>query len=225
MERAWALLAQEPPKGARLLLALAVPADDKLTLKVAEKLMATKAANGVAVDLVKRKPGTTSVEGWNLAFQAAYAAGADWFIAGADDIVWRTGWLEEALRVAQETGAEVVGLNDGDNTNTKLDEWASHSMVSRRFALEEMGGVMAPPGYGAWWFDREIVEKARAKGLYAPAHSAYAEHHHPDWKLAEEDDTYRLGIPFRDADGELFEARKAAGFPTDYKPLVRDKKK
>jgi hypothetical protein len=170
--------------------------------------------------LVARPPNTTAVQGWNLAFVAAFEAGADWFIAGADDIVWRSGWLGEALKVARKEDAQVIGLNDGDDTRTDMEHYAAHTMVSREFAIQHLGGVIVPPAYKSWWFDREICEKAAALGLYAPAYKAYAEHHHPDWQLAEVDATYRMARPLHSQDKRLYEQRKAAGWPVDYAPLV-----
>lgn len=187
---------------------LAIPEDDQETLAVAEELPPLRV-------IVKRPAGTTAVEGWNLAFAAAYAEFVDWFVLGADDIVWHEGWLAAALECARKNKAQVVGLNDG---HTNLQQYGAHYMVHRDFITHHLGGAFIPPHYKSWWFDREICEKAHSLGLYAPCYEAMAQHLHPEWGDAAMDDTYQLGYPLHDADRDLYQARKAAGWPVDYPP-------
>jgi hypothetical protein len=203
-ERVGKLVKQRTPADTELAVYLAIPADDKESLKAAGKI-----AGHVA--LVTRPASTTAVKGWNLAAAAALRDGADWLVLGADDIVWHTGWLKAALKTADETKAQVIGLNDG---HTNLDHYGAHYMVSASFVKERLGGVFIPIGYKSWWFDREVCERAAALGLYAPCPDAVAEHLHPDWKTAEMDDTYRLGYAHHKADQRIYENRKESGWPT-----------
>lgn len=207
-QRAGDLLAQPEPRGARLIVALSVVASDGATVAAAERLLDAYPAR---VAMFAREHPETAVIGWNLAY--ALASGADWFVLGADDIVWRAGWLQQALAVAAQTGAQVVGLNDGGHTN--LVHYAPHYMASRWFCERVLGGHIAPPEYRSWWFDREICERAGALGLYAPAWDAWAEHMHPDWYQAEMDDTYRFGARYHSVDRVLYLNRQRRGFPND----------
>lgn len=207
------LVNQHTPKGVTGRVYLALPRDDKATLKVAGGLEEELAP----INVVLRNPDTTAVEGWNAAFVTAYQDGAEWFVLGADDIRWHEGWLENALKAAAKSGAQVVGLHDG---HTNLNHYGAHYMVHREFTEKELGGVFIPPVYGSWWFDREVCEKAAGLGLYVPCWEALAEHLHPDWKAAEMDATYKKAWPLHDIDRTVYEARKADGFPVDYPSLL-----
>lgn len=145
-----------------------------------------------------------AVDGWLQAYKAM--PGADWYVLGADDIEWHPGWLLEALDIAQLTNAQVIGLND---LQTNLDDYAPHYMMSGEYAAT-YGFI--PGGYRSWWFDREVCQAAQARGKYAPAWRAIAEHMHPDWQKAEIDETYRSGMAYRDEDRALYQARRAGGF-------------
>lgn len=209
------LLMQRLPKGVSLTVYLAVPGDDKETLDKSDAIF-----EHFRHKLVERKPNTTAVDGWNAAFVKAYHDGAEWFVLGADDIKWHPGWLEAALSLADKSGAQVIGLHDG---HTNLNHYGAHYMVHREFVEKELGGAFIPPGYGSWWFDREVCEKAAGLGLYAPCWDALAEHTHPDWNSAPMDDTYKMALPLHDTDRQLYEARKADGYPVDYPSLIKDK--
>lgn len=213
--RAGELLLQQTPAGAQLLVSFAVVEDDEATMSVVQQLMAIY---GKRTALFAREHNTTAVVGWNCAYQAARWQGADWFVLGADDVVWRVGWLESALNVAAKTGAQVIGLNDGGHTDLSL--YAPHYMASRWFCEDVLGGHLAPPEYGAWWFDREVCERAQALGLYAPAWDAWAEHLHPDWYKAAVDETYLMGRAFHDVDRVLYVNRKRRGFAQDAQKLA-----
>lgn len=203
-ERIGALVMQAGVEGVTLDVLLSVPSDDKETIEAAVRVGKLHMPASTKVRLVLRKPGTTAVEGWNSAYRYMESCGgADWYMLGADDLVWHEGWVAGALRVAALTGAQVIGLNDG---KTDLAEFAAHYMARAKFCAGELGGHMALPQYRAWWFDREVTQRAMRMGVYAPARDILIEHRHPMWQTAEEDDTYRRGMPHRDADREIYEA-------------------
>lgn len=210
-ERVTALLDQELPRGVDLVVVLAVCEDDLDTALAAETL-----AKDDRVAVTVRPAGTNAVQGWNQAF--GLVAFADWFVLGADDIVWHPGWLAAALGCAEKTAAQVVGLNDG---HTNLKQYGAHYMVHRTFIDQHLGGAFIPPMYQSWWFDREICEKAHGLGLYVPCYEAMAQHLHPEWKDAPMDATYELGYPLHDADRDLYQARKKAGWPVNYPATPR----
>lgn len=220
------LVSQPLPDGVDVTFYLAVPEDDKQTLKAAEKLSSAAPdlqEHGSAlvrvytpVKVVQRPSGSTAVEGWNMAADAAMSDGADWLVLGADDIVWGPGWLAAALAAAEPGKAQVVGLNDG---HTNLHHYGAHYMVTADFVNKHQGGYFIPPHYKSWWFDRETCEKADHLGLYVASWDAMAEHLHPEWKTAEMDDTYKMGYALHDADQKLYNKRKDAGWPVDW-PVV-----
>lgn len=206
------MLMQMPPVGVELIVVFAVQKTDRHTLAVVEKLADLWADSGTSIMIVRREPGTTCVQGFNAGYGRVRHL-ADWYVLGSDDQVYKSGWLSEAIAVAEDTGAQVVGLNDG---HTDIGHYAPHYMMHRDFAERVMGGVMVPPVYKSWWFDREVCEKAAALGLYAPAWAAHVEHRHPDWGTAVMDETYRGEWHKHDIDREVYERRKSAGYPIDY---------
>lgn len=196
VDRVFGLLDTDLPRGTELVVVVAVPVDDGETLAAYE----AELAQNDRVFLVLRPVGSTAVDGWNRAFAAMTEA--DWYVLGADDIEWDRQWLKEALLVADDTKAQVIGLNDG---HTDLSQYAPHYMAHWSFTQGALlGGKLVPPGYVSWWFDREVCEVAQALGVYAPAHRAMARHKHPDWGDAPMDETYQAGQPFRDADRALY---------------------
>lgn len=191
------LLECHVPRGVELCVVLAVCDDDWETKAAINEYLSDN------VTMTERPRQSDAVQGWNQAADAAPFA--DWFILGADDIVWHSDWLKEAMLVIDQTGAQVIGLNDGGHTD--LNDYAPHYMVRREFLEKYQGGYMVPPEYKSWWFDREICQRARALGLYAPAWKAMAEHQHPDWGTAQMDETYRQALTLHDVDGKLYRQR------------------
>ncbi len=206
------LLMQLPPMGVELCLLLAVIWNDEPTVDAARDLAATWQDAYVMVGIVYRETDTTCVQGFNQGYLALKGT-ADWYVLGSDDQVYKSGWLAEALAVAADTGAQVIGLNDG---HTNIDDYAPHYMMSGRFIEEHLGGLMVPPAYRSWWFDREVCEIAKRAGLYAPAWLAHVEHQHPDWGTAPMDGTYREMWPTHDVDKQLWLDRQRSGYPIDW---------
>lgn len=67
-------------------------------------------------------------------------------------------------------------------------------------------------GYKHLWSDTELTQIMRAKGRFGRVHGAYVDHQHyiSDKKLF--DETYEKSLKMNDADKQLFQERKAAGF-------------
>jgi hypothetical protein len=207
------LLQPLPPGVAELIVPIAYEADDGDTKNAAYRLRDLWADSDVTILPLARPSNSTAVIGWNMAYNVAYSAGADWFVLGADDIRWHDDWLKESFRVADGSGAQVIGLNDG---HTNLDDYAPHYMAHRDYIENHQAGFFVPPVYQSWWFDRDVCQKAQALDLYAPAWLTWVEHRHPDWKTAPMDDTYQEARPLHEEDRRLYEQRKRAGFPADY---------
>lgn len=216
-ERVSALLWQVLPAGVTLYITLAVCEDDEPTLAAAETLRRTSHYAQMRVEVVTRPGDSTAVQGWNMAYQARRGnGGADWYILGADDVVWMPGWLGVALEQARP-GVEVIGLDDGGHTN--LRAYAPHYMARAEFVEDVLGGLFVPPEYYSWWFDREVCEVARARNTYAPAPGAVARHLHPDWQTARMDRTYRDAWPLHDVDKETYRLRRQQGYPVTWREI------
>lgn len=135
----------------------------------------------------------------------------DWVLLAADDLVFHLGWLEEVLRVADETNACVIGTNDRGNQRVVSARHSTHSFVSREYA--ECGTVDDPTillheGYWHNFVDDEFVQTAMARETWAMAADCVIEHLHPNWGKAPLDPTYQRGQARFDDDRVTFGLRK-----------------
>lgn len=114
-------------------------------------------------------------------------------LLAACDVRFHPGWLEACeQRVA--AGAGVVGTNDGGNPRTATGVLSTHSLVCRWYAdqhgtIDQPGRVLHE-GYWHEFCDNELVDTAKARGLYAHAPDAVVEHLHPLWGKAASDAMY-----------------------------------
>lgn len=157
-----------------------------------------------------------SISAWNYLY--GVMPNADYVVLAADDLTFHRGWLGYSLSAADRTMAELIGFND---LSPRCQQYASHWIVSTRFITNHLGGVMLPPHYKAWYADQEVVDIAKREGLYHMEPNAVVEHLHPEWGKAKTDDTYRLASKNHAADRNIYEERKAKGFPIDWPPVVR----
>ncbi len=146
-------------------------------------------------------------------------ATGDVIMAGNDDLVWRDGWLTEALAVLETLpdGDGVVGLND---LCPIPRNFSAFFLATRRWLARENGGVLFCPHYHHNFPDPELCQRATASGRYVVAEKAVVEHRHPVWGTAEMDETYRAGAERFKEDQALYEMRLAAGFPDDFAPVI-----
>lgn len=112
-----------------------------------------------------------------------------------DDCTYSEGWLEVAL--AEMTGdIRVVGTNDLHNPHVLAGQHSTHSLVDRRY-IDEVGAVI-DQGPGSFMFeydhnytDAELIETAKARGVFAPCLESVVEHIHPEFGGREPDETWR----------------------------------
>ena len=150
---------------------------------------------------------TTAVEKYNLGYP--FARG-EWIVGGADDLIWRAGWLEAALATDNDG---FIGFDDGYVRKTGF---ATHGMVRREVVTRCLAGYFALPWYKSWYGDFESRARLARGGVrYVIAMDALVEHRHPIWGTASDDETYRLGAQFRGEDYAEFNRRSARGFPDD----------
>jgi glycosyltransferase involved in cell wall biosynthesis len=111
---------------------------------------------GCVVDHATEPRGSSRA--WNDAL--AISTG-DPVVLAADDLEFRYGWLDAALGTLAEfpDGWGLVGFNDGH----WRDELSTHYLMSRRFIVECLGGVIAWDCYRHSFNDREANERARTR--------------------------------------------------------------
>lgn len=143
----------------------------------------------------------------------AFAKLADEFLfTAADDLRFHPGWDEKALRVAEDTGAGVIGTNDMGNPLVRRGRHSTHSLVRRSY-IEEQGGTFDGSGavlcekYDHQWCDNELVQTAMLRHQWAFAHEALVEHLHPNWRKSDMDATYEKAMRATRADIALFQKR------------------
>lgn len=128
-------------------------------------------------------------------------------LTGADDLTFRDGWFEAALRCLSPP-VEVVGVND---LIDRTREHATHFLMTREYAERPTIDGAAPGPfchqYDHSYCDDELIATARKRGVYAYARDAHVEHLHPDNEKAEWDDVYRKGRARIREDGMLFRRR------------------
>jgi hypothetical protein len=155
----------------------------------------------------------TATQAWNAGAAASKAA---WFGLGADDLYFHDGWLEALWPLLEAHDGGIIGLNDGADSFRRVG-FATHFVASRRFCVEQLGGVLLPPVYAHMMVDVEVNHIAQQRGLFTYCPDALVEHLHPDWGKAETDALYSR--PFA-GDKPLFLIRSLAGFPVTWEPAV-----
>lgn len=142
---------------------------------------------------------------------AAANSHAEWFLLGADDIRFHPGWVEAALRRAEETSRRVIGTNDLGNATVMAGNHATHSLVHRSYmedgTIDEPGKLLHE-GYHHNWVDSEFVETAKKRGEWAFAPDCYVEHLHPFWRKGPDDAVYLKGRETYALDQRLFQKRR-----------------
>ena len=112
---------------------------------------------------------------------------------GADDLEFHPGWLEACVEKLEE-GADVVGTQDLCNPAVIRGEHATHFLVMRDYVellgtIDEAGKILHE-GYEHEYVDNELIETAKARGVYAFANDAVVEHLHPLVGKAPTDELY-----------------------------------
>ena len=112
----------------------------------------------------------------------------------------------------------MVGFNDGHWDGGEL---STHYLMSRRFIVEVLGGVIAWECYHHSFNDVEMCERARNAARYRWAEGARVYHSH--WLFGDrpQDETDQRNLPLHGESQQVFMDRRAAGFPNDYAPVIR----
>lgn len=136
-------------------------------------------------------------------------------VTGADDLDFQPGWAEAALKVAEQTGAGVVGTNDNANPMVKRGQHSTHSLVRRTYieerggSFDETPGVLYPECYDHQCVDNELVEVAGYRGEWAFASDSMVIHRHPFFdRTVVKDATYEKALRHGREDIRLLNARR-----------------
>lgn len=136
-----------------------------------------------------------------------------YFFHGADDLDFKPGWLEKCLE-KMVNPIKVVGTNDLHNPEVLKQQHSTHNLVDRDY-IKEYSGVFDVPNlilsenYLHNWIDREFVEVAKMRGVWAPCLEAVVEHLHYGWGLSEKDETYAKQEGSWGRDANLFRKRRS----------------
>jgi hypothetical protein len=126
-----------------------------------------------------------------------------WVFLGSDDIVFYPDWSEAAFAM----GGDVIATNDLHNPSVKRGEFGTHCFVRREyvdaFGASADGGFLHT-GYDHNFVDRELCGVARNRGVFSFARESKVAHHHPHWRNAPWDSTYKKGLRSYREDYHLF---------------------
>lgn len=159
----------------------------------------------------KRNPGSYARK-INVGANKAIADGADWILAGADDLEFTVGWADEAIRVSEQSGKRFVATNDKGNGMVVRGKHATHPLVHRSYlplAVVDRPGHLYHQGYDHQACDCEASETAMWRGEFVAATNAVVIHRHFMWRGGQPmDDTYRKGQAHGREDRALLNARR-----------------
>jgi hypothetical protein len=148
------------------------------------------------------------------AFNAGYqAVTAPYWFGGGDDLRFHRGWDELCLAKMVDP-IRVVGTNDLLNRNVLNGQTATHFLVDTRYSAEfgctfdEIPGVIACENYGHDYFDTELCDVAKARGVFTPCLDAVVEHMHHLIGKSGRDATYERNIAAAAGDSRLFTRRR-----------------
>lgn len=137
----------------------------------------------------------------------------EYFFCAADDVDFKSGWLEKCLEKMVDP-IKVVGTNDLHNRDVLRGMHANHCLVDRNY-IEENSGVydeknlVLSESYFHNWADREFIEMAKSRHVFAPCLEAIVEHLHWIWGLSPKDETYTMQDGTGNQDMRIYLRRKS----------------
>ena len=131
-----------------------------------------------------------------------------WYFFGADDLLFHDGWLDQMLDLIPHY--EVVGTNDLGNDEVMAGLHSTHSLVSKNYAERgciDQIGVPFSERYAHNWCDKEFIETAKSRNVFAPCLASVVEHRHWAWRKAQIDATYEKGFRTEAQDRAIYQER------------------
>ena len=166
------------------------------------------ATGGDRVRLIVGGEGKTYAQNVNACLRKSWA---DWVLIVGDDCEFTPGWFEAAQALSDRY--DVIGTNDSEvgrvrNPAVAKGSHADHFFIRRSY-IDDEGSTLDGPGvaiseaYGHWYSDKEVIELAKARGVYGHAHECRIIHHHPGY---DGDEAARAADPLYSAAVERSEA-------------------
>jgi len=115
-------------------------------------------------------------------------------------------------------GDGLVAFNDGRKNAYK--QGATEFLMTRNFIIEYNCGVMCFQCYACDFSDTESDRRARRVDKFIWAKDAHVDHLWEGTKRKPEDIAYKLAAERREGQQQIFEARKAAGWPDDQERIL-----
>ena len=137
--------------------------------------------------------------------QVARTVESPYMFCGADDVLFHTGWLSEALEVMRSVNG-VVSVNDLHNPNDTLP-LVSLDYYRNPGCCVDTPEVIIYPGYFHNYSETELYETAKARNRFAQAQLPVVEHLHPNAHKSANDAIYELGHSKYGADEALWASR------------------
>ncbi len=173
-------------------------------------------APATTVRLIVGEHGKTYAENVNACVRKS---SADWVLVVGDDCEFTPGWFETAQTLTDRY--DVVGTNDSEAGRTRNPAVAAGSHADhffiRRSYIDDEGSTLDGPGvtisevYRHWYSDKEVIELAKARGVYGHAHDCRVIHHHPGYEgdeaAREADPLYMTAVDASDADRRTWLSR------------------
>ena len=180
-----ARLEPQPPEADKMLMNrcdVIVPLVRKANRK---RLTKSLKATG-SFQMIEGVEGNTYAENVN---KCVAASQADWVIIVGDDCEFTPGWFEAAQKLTDRY--DVIGTNDSEagrvrNPAVANGSHADHFLIRRSYIDDEGAtldgpGITASTAYGHFYTDKEIIELAKARGVFTPCLDAVVIHHHPGY--------------------------------------------
>jgi hypothetical protein len=167
-------------------------------------------------EMIVGEEGKTYAENVNECYRRSKA---DAVLIVGDDCEFTPGWYDEIVALSDRY--DVIGTNDSEpgrvrNPDVAAGRHADHFAIRRTY-IEDEGASLDGPGivisetYQHFYSDKELVELAKARGVYGHAHEARIIHHHPgfdgDEAAREADPIYMRAVEHGEADRRTFLSR------------------
>jgi hypothetical protein len=123
----------------------------------------------------------------------------------------------EVMRDSFDGKGGLVGFNDLHWNGNQL---ATHYIMSRAFILDVLGGVIAWDFYRHSFNDLETNERAKQAGRFAWAEKAIVKHDHWTFGDRPQDATDQRWLGHWQSASDIYEQRKAQGYPSNYLPVI-----
>lgn len=136
---------------------------------------------------------------------------SNYFFCGADDLDFKSGWLEEALKCLDKKH-RVIGTQDLHNPEVLAGEHATHYLIDGSY-IKELTGTIDQTfpvlyEYDHNWTDREFIGTAKYRGEFKMCPTSVVEHLHYSFGLSHMDATYEKSRKMIHEDQRLYEERR-----------------